>query len=114
MFVDPAEARGATYKGLLGQARPGRAGWRRSSCASASGGRRIWLQATYTPILNSAGKPIKVVKFATDITHLKETMSDFEGQVAAIGKSQAVIEFDLQECARRERELPEGDRLYAG
>lgn len=95
MFVDPAEARGATYKDFwakLGRGEPLEAQFLRVG----KGGRRIWLQATYTPILNSAGKPIKVVKFATDITHLKETMSDFEGQVAAIGKSQAVIEFDLQ------------------
>ena len=61
----------------------------------AKGGRRIWLLANYTPILNGSGKPVKVVKFATDITARREAMANLEGQIAAIRKSQAVIEFDL-------------------
>jgi methyl-accepting chemotaxis protein len=32
------------------------------------GGREIWIQATYNPILDVSGRPFKVVKFATDIT----------------------------------------------
>jgi methyl-accepting chemotaxis protein len=34
----------------------------------AKGGREVWIQASYNPILNADGKPYKVVKFATDIT----------------------------------------------
>src|ERR1700733_3697281 len=41
------------------------------------------------------GKPSKVVKFATDITAQKIQAADFEGQLAAINKAQAVIEFSL-------------------
>lgn len=33
-----------------------------------AGGKRIWIQATYNPIMDMNGKPYKVVKFATDIT----------------------------------------------
>src|SRR4249920_1813760 len=36
-----------------------------------NGGREIWIQASYNPILGAGGKPIKVVKFATDITAQK-------------------------------------------
>ncbi len=61
----------------------------------AKGGRRIWLLANYTPILNASGKAVKVVKFASDITARREAMANLEGQIAAIRKSQAVIEFDL-------------------
>ena len=32
------------------------------------GGKEIWIQATYNPILDAVGKPFKVVKFATDRT----------------------------------------------
>jgi len=32
------------------------------------GGREVWMQATYNPILNADGKPFKVVKLATDLT----------------------------------------------
>jgi len=32
------------------------------------GGRAVWLQATYNPILDKAGRPVKVVKCAADVT----------------------------------------------
>lgn len=59
------------------------------------GGREVWIQASYNPILDSAGKPYKIIKFATDVTAEKLKAADFAGQIAAIGKSQAVIEFEL-------------------
>ncbi len=54
-----------------------------------------WLQATYTPIKDRGGSVIRIVKFATDITKQKNARAETEGQLAAINKSQAVIEFDL-------------------
>ncbi|PWV98852.1 methyl-accepting chemotaxis sensory transducer with Pas/Pac sensor [Hoeflea marina] len=32
------------------------------------GGREVWIQATYNPILDDSGAVVKVVKFATDVT----------------------------------------------
>jgi methyl-accepting chemotaxis protein len=61
----------------------------------AKGGREVWIQASYNPILDVNGKPIKVVKYATDITAQKMKTADFEGQIDAIGKSQAIIEFKM-------------------
>jgi methyl-accepting chemotaxis protein len=59
------------------------------------GGKVIWIQASYNPILDLGGKPFKVVKYATDITAQKNTNADYAGQIAAISKSQAVIEFKM-------------------
>ncbi|MEQ1766020.1 MAG: PAS domain S-box protein, partial [Methylotenera sp.] len=59
------------------------------------GGKEIWLEASYNPILCAAGKPYKLVKYATDITEQKLKNADFEGQMTAIGKSQGVIEVCL-------------------
>ena len=59
------------------------------------GGREVWIQASYNPVFDLNGKPFKVVKFATDITQQKLQNADYEGQIAAIGKAQAVIEFTL-------------------
>ena len=59
------------------------------------GGKDVWIQATYCPVLNRHGKPYKVFKFASDITADKRQKADYAGQIAAIGKSQAVIEFDM-------------------
>ncbi|WP_234990416.1 methyl-accepting chemotaxis protein [Aquimixticola soesokkakensis] len=53
----------------------------------------IWLEATYETILDPEVRPFKVVKYAFDITDSKNAAADAEGQITAIGKSQAVIEF---------------------
>lgn len=61
----------------------------------AKDGREVWLQATYNPILAATGEPLKVVKFASDITSQKQTALDQQGgQIEALGRSQAVIEFN--------------------
>jgi len=59
------------------------------------GGREVWIEASYNPIFDANGKPFKVVKYATDITAAKLQASDFAGQLDAISKGQAVIEFTL-------------------
>ena len=46
-------------------------------------------------MLDRQGRPYKVVKFATDITQQKLQAADSAGQLAAIAKSQAVIEFSM-------------------
>ncbi|MEL6061104.1 MULTISPECIES: PAS domain-containing methyl-accepting chemotaxis protein [unclassified Methylobacterium] len=58
-------------------------------------GSEIWLQATYNPILGRDGKPFRVVKFASDVTAQVQRTIAYEGQIKAINRSQAVIEFGL-------------------
>ena len=58
-------------------------------------GKIVYLQAVYTPIVFD-GRVTKIVKFATDVTEDKLRNADFEAQLSAIGKSQAVVSFDLQ------------------
>lgn len=59
------------------------------------GGEIIWLSASYNPVFNSRGEVYKVIKFASDITEQTKQKNDHAGQIAAIKKSQAVIEFNL-------------------
>lgn len=61
----------------------------------AKGGWEVWLQASYNPITDLHGNVLKIVKFAADITAEKTFSADAQGQLSAISKSQAVIEFDL-------------------
>jgi methyl-accepting chemotaxis protein len=58
-------------------------------------GREVWINASYNPLLDSAGKPYKVVKYATDITHQIRQTAEFEGRIDAIDKVMATIEFAL-------------------
>ena len=94
MFADSAYARGGEYKKF----------WERLNKGEyfvdefqrfGKGGREIWIQASYNPIMDMNGKPFKVVKYATDITAQKLAAADTKGQLEAIGKSQAMIEFNL-------------------
>ncbi len=48
---------------------------------------------TYNPIHDRDGHPPKVVKFATDVTAQKVLTTDAMGQLAAVNRSQAVIQF---------------------
>ncbi len=57
------------------------------------GGKAVWLQATYNPIRDRAGRVIKVVKFASDITAQRLSDLDRRGRLDAIDRAQAVIEF---------------------
>ncbi|MGY3585820.1 methyl-accepting chemotaxis protein [Bradyrhizobium sp. USDA 4341] len=66
----------------------------------AKGAKEIWILASYNPILDDRGKPFKVVKFATDVTQQKLKAADNDGQIDAIGKSQAVIEFNMDGTIR--------------
>jgi len=61
----------------------------------AKGGKEIWLQASYNPVFDKDGNPVRVMEFATDVTASKLQIAEFEGKVRAIEKAQAVIEFEL-------------------
>jgi methyl-accepting chemotaxis protein len=59
------------------------------------GGKEVWILASYNPILDDSGNAFKIVKFAAEVTEQKLKAADFAGQIDAIGKSQAVIEFGM-------------------
>jgi methyl-accepting chemotaxis protein len=94
MFIAPAERDGAAYREFWEALRRGQyqaAEYKRIG----KGGKEVWILASYNPILDEQGKPFGVVKFATDVTQQKLRTADLSGQIEAIGKSQAVIEFNL-------------------
>ncbi len=94
MFVDQAVAKGAEYENFWRQLRRGEfvAG---EFPRVGKNGKDIWIVASYNPVFDDAGKPYKVIKYATDVTDQKIKSSDMGAQIKAIGQSQAVIEFDM-------------------
>lgn len=94
MFVEPGHQDSAEYRDFWNRLRGGtfEAGQFKRF---GKGGKEIWIEASYNPLIGRDGKPYKVVKFATDITRQKAEDADRAGQVAAIRKAQAVIEFTL-------------------
>lgn len=94
MFCTPEHAASAEYAAL----------WEKLGRGDYDGGeyhrrtkegRDIWIQATYNPIFDLDGKPVKVVKFATDVTEQRTKAVEFQARVDAVSRAQAVIEFDL-------------------
>ncbi len=55
----------------------------------------MWIQASYNPVLDRRGRLGKIVKFASDITDQKLRSIADAAQIAAINRSQAVIQFQL-------------------
>jgi methyl-accepting chemotaxis protein len=94
MFVEPATRDSAAYREFWASLNRGEyesAEYKRIG----KGGKEVWILASYNPILDEKGKPFKVVKCATDVSEQKLRTADLAGQIAAIGKSQAVIEFNM-------------------
>ncbi|WP_281556387.1 methyl-accepting chemotaxis protein [Thalassomonas sp. RHCl1] len=94
MFVEPGVESSAEYLEFWEKLNAGEFESREYK-RLGKGGKEIWIQASYNPVFDLAGKPVKVVKFATDVTEQKQRNADFCGQIAAISKSQAVIEFNM-------------------
>jgi methyl-accepting chemotaxis protein len=94
MFCDPSYASSAEYKKFWEKLSSGvfdQGEYKRVS----RDGQEIWINASYNPVLDSKGKPYKVIKFATDVTASRQKNAEYEGKVNAIDRAQAVIEFDL-------------------
>jgi methyl-accepting chemotaxis protein len=67
MFVEPSERDGAAYREFWATLNRGQyqaAEYKRIG----KGGKEVYIQASYNPILDLNGKPFKVVKYATDTT----------------------------------------------
>jgi methyl-accepting chemotaxis protein len=67
LFVDPSERDGAAYREFWASLNRGEyqaAEYKRIG----KGGKEVWIQASYNPILDLNGKPFRVVKYATDTT----------------------------------------------
>lgn len=94
MFVEPSYAASADYRAFwekLGRGEFDAREYKRIG----KGGREVWIQASYNPVFDKNGRPEKVIKFATDITAQQLAKADLAGQIEAIGKSQAVIQFNM-------------------
>ncbi|MGX9962113.1 methyl-accepting chemotaxis protein [Roseomonas sp. F4] len=77
MFVDAATRESPDYAAFWDKLRQGafQAGQFRRL---GKGGRVVWIEGAYNPILDASGKPCKVVKFATDITAQMQLLADLK------------------------------------
>ena len=91
MFVEPAYAGSPEYKAFWSKLAAGTFDQQQYK-RIGKGGREVWIEASYNPVFRR-GKPVKVVKIATDITASKLKTAEDSGKIEALSRAQAVIEF---------------------
>ncbi len=108
IFLAPGEAASAEYKAFwrtLNQGEFVAAKFQRVG----KGGRSVWIQASYNPILDDQGRPSRVVKFATDITDIEHERARLEVERRTL---QARQEQAVREIATGLERLSDGDLTY--
>ncbi|WP_416067069.1 methyl-accepting chemotaxis protein [Rhizobium sp. ZK1] len=91
MFVEPAYASSAEYKAFWAKLSAGKFDQQQYK-RIGKGGREVWIEASYNPVFRR-GKPVKVIKIATDITTQKLKSAEDAGKIDALSRAQAIIEF---------------------
>ena len=94
ILCDPDYVRSSAYAAFwhrLGSGRNDIGEYRRI----AADGSPVWLQASYTPLLDARGAATGVLKVASDVTARHVADAEANARCAAIDRSQAVIEFDM-------------------
>jgi methyl-accepting chemotaxis protein len=94
IFVSPAIVQSAEYCAMWEKLGRGEFEAGRQKRVHKSG-KVVWLRASYNPICDAKGKPMKVVAYCSDITETIRKSVDYEGQLKAVSKAQAVAEFKL-------------------
>ncbi|MCA9037757.1 MAG: PAS domain S-box protein, partial [Planctomycetaceae bacterium] len=73
------------------------------------GGKEIWIKATYNPIVDLNGRPIKVVKFATDITRQKEMERSIAEKQEADAKAAEELKSNVAQILEVANRVSRGD-----
>jgi len=92
MFVDPAYVALPAYREFWTKLGYGEFD-RQEYLRIGKGGKRVWIQASYNPVLGRCGKVVSIVKVASDVTAARVRNATFEAKLAAISRVQGVIEF---------------------
>ncbi|POZ61640.1 chemotaxis protein [Chromobacterium alticapitis] len=96
MLCEEAYARSPEYQQLWQRLRQGQFQQGRFRRVGRSG-EPIWLQATYNPVLDAAGKPARVVKFATDITRqVMQMQAQAENAQSAVQASENTEQLSIR------------------
>ncbi|MFV8765942.1 PAS domain-containing protein, partial [Yersinia enterocolitica] len=56
----------------------------------------IWLQGTYTPVLDSQGRVVEIIKLASDVTERMLQSQEHQSLLAALNRSMGMITFTPQ------------------
>ncbi|PIB94628.1 methyl-accepting chemotaxis protein [Caulobacter sp. FWC2] len=109
LFVDEAYAASNDYREFWGRLNAGEF-FADKYKRIGKGGKAVWIQASYNPVFDNTGKPVKVIKFASDITAIETERHQVEGERKAVQDEQEHVVSALADSLNR---LARGD-LTAG
>jgi methyl-accepting chemotaxis protein len=96
MFVDEAYRQSFEYREFW--AKLGRGEYETGEFRRVGkGGREVWIQGSYNPILDLNGRPFKVVKYATDVTEQVRMRTSLQALLERVAKSATVLASAAQE-----------------
>ena len=104
MFVDPAHQSSDEYQEFWARLYRGEyqaAEYKRVG----KGGKEVWIQASYNPIFNSAGEPVKVIKFASDVSAQVAMRQSMANLLLSIGDVSVTIAGSAEELTNVSQEL---------
>jgi len=105
MFMDPGDANHPDYRAFWQELNSG-AFVAKKFRRMANGGREVWLQASYNPVLNETGKAYKVIKLAVDITKAELAFQQVERERVQSAEEQGEV---VSRLAVSLQSLCEGD-----
>ncbi len=111
MFVDEAYRQSGDYREFWAKLNRGEyqtAEFERMG----KGGKEVWIQGSYNPILDINGKPVKVVKYALDITPQKMALAAMQADATMLAK--AAVEGRLTTRADASRHTGDYRKIIEG
>lgn len=106
IFVDPSEVNTDSYKKFWQDLAGGKAD-SRVYRRYGKNGKKVWIQASYNPIFDLDGRPVKVVKFATDLTSLIEQTEFTQSAAQSLAAANEELSSSIGEISRN-MELSQG------
>lgn len=94
IFVSPEYAHSEDYREFWATLRRGQhhsGTYRRL----AKSGLDLWVDGTYNPILDSAGRLVKIIQIVRDVTQEKRQVIEIESRLSFVSRTQAIIEFTV-------------------
>lgn len=104
IFVDRAEAESAEYRAFwerLGRGEFVAGEFKRLG----QGGRVVWIQASYNPVIDAKGKPYKVLKYATEITEQVELREQMREVIAGVTENAKMLSHAADELSAVSQQL---------
>ena len=104
MFVDPTFRESADYKRFWHDLNEGRF-QTAEFLRFGKGGKEVWIQATYNPVLDINGRTCKVVKYAIDISKRKQAEASLKATLHAVTTNSQALASSAEELTATSQQM---------